>query len=137
MNFEIIDISGDIGLRAYGSSLREAFINVGLGMYSLITNIEKIQCKQNIIVALSSESVESLLVNYLNELIFHFDAYGFIGCMIEIAEFSDKKINVKICGDYFDPDIHSRGLLIKAATYHNLKIDKEGDLFTTEVIFDI
>lgn len=137
MNFEIIDISGDIGLRAYGSSLSEAFVNAGLGMYSLITDIGNIGCKRDLVFKISSESLEGLLVNYLNELIFHFDAYGFVGCRIEIAEISDTCIKAKVFGDDFNPNIHSKGLLIKAATYHNLNIQKTGDVFSLDVIFDI
>lgn len=137
MKYEILDISGDIGLKAYGSSLSDSFVNAAIGMYSLITDLDKIQCKEQITLNIESESIESLLVNYLNELIFHFDAYGFIGRKIVITEFTDNKLNAKVLGDYFDSDKHSRGLLIKAATYHNLKIYEVGDLFTIEVIFDI
>lgn len=137
MNFEILDISGDIGLRAYGSSLIEAFTNAGLGMYSLITDIGKIDCKKDLVFEISSESFEGLLINYLNELIFHFDAYGFIGSKIVITELSDALLRAKVYGDNFDPMIHSKGLLIKAATYHNLNIQKTGDVFSIDVIFDI
>ncbi len=137
MNFEIIDISGDIGLRAYGSSLTAAFINAGLGMYSLITDISNIKYKRDLVFEISSTSLEGLLVNYLNELIFHFDAYNFIGCRIEIAKISDTRIKVKVFGEDFNPTIHGKGLLIKAATYHNLNIQKTGDVFSIDVIFDI
>jgi Uncharacterized conserved protein len=137
MSFKIIDISGDIGLCASGISLREAFINAGLGMFSLITDIGKIDDKIDYEINISSESLEGLVVNYLNELIFHFDTYGFIGSKIEVEEFSDYHIKAKVRGDYFNPSFHSRGLLIKAATYHDLRIEKIDDIYQITVIFDI
>lgn len=137
MSFKIIDISGDIGLCASGISLKEAFINAGLGMFSLVTDIAKIENKIYYEINISSESLEGLVVNYLNELIFYFDTYGFIGSKIEIEEFSDNHIKAKVRGDYFDPSLHTRGLLIKAATYHDLRIEKIDDLYKITVIFDI
>ena len=77
--FEVIDISGDVGIRAFGKSIEEAFTNAAIGMYSLITNIEGIRESRKIIIETQSDSLEGLLVSYLNELIFQFDAYGFIG----------------------------------------------------------
>ena len=48
--FEIMDISGDAGVRAYGVSIEETFINAALGMYSLITNPDGIKEADNIVV---------------------------------------------------------------------------------------
>lgn len=137
MDFEVLDISGDIGLRVYGSSIEEAFVNAGIGMFSLITDIARIEPKNEIELDITEDSAESLFINYLNELIFQFDAYGFTGSRIEIKELTDRRIKAKIFGEQFDPLRHSRGLLIKAATYHNLSIKKEDGRFIIDVIFDI
>lgn len=137
MKFRVIDISGDVGLEAYGKSLEEAFTNMGMGMYSLLTDLERLEQKEVLKLKITADSLESLLVNYLNELIFHFDAYGFIGSKIEMDDFSQLHIDAKIYGDYFDPLKHTRGLLIKAATYHNLSINKLDDFYIITVIFDI
>ncbi len=137
MDFEVIDISGDVGLRAYGSSIKEAFVNAGIGMFSLITDISRIEPKDEIILDITGDSFEFLLVNYLNELIFQFDAYGFTACKIEVLELTENIIKAKVMGENFDPSRHAQDLLIKAATYHNLKIEKVDGSFIVEVIFDI
>src|SRR4030067_2788540 len=84
--FEVIDISCDVGLRAYGESLRDAFMNAAIGMYSLITDQDEIKEEKVIEVSVVSDWMEGLLVSWLNELIFHLDAYGFIGKRIVISE---------------------------------------------------
>jgi len=140
MKFEILDISGDVGIRAYGYSCEEVFVNAGIGMYSLITDIEKIDERQAIDIEAKGDSLEGLLVSYLNELIFQFDAYGFIGKRIEIVTFSNQPsafIKVKVYGEEFDPDRHERRLLVKAATYHNIRVEKINDKWEIEVVFDI
>lgn len=140
MKFEVMDISGDVGIKAYGLSCEEAFINAGIGMYSLITDIEKVDAKQEIDIETKSDSLEGLLVAYLNELIFQFDTYGFIGKRIEIIAISYQPsafMKVKVYGEEFDPGRHERRLLVKAATYHNITVEKINDKWEIEVIFDI
>jgi SHS2 domain-containing protein len=135
--FEVLDIPGDIGIRAFGKSIKEAFINSALGMYSLITDLNTIDEKKTIDIAIESQSPEGTLVSWLNELIFYFDAYGFIGKNIEITQFSENKIASIISGEEFDPGRHEGKLLIKAATYHKLRIEEVDDMWEIDVIFDI
>ena len=138
--FEILDISGDVGIKAYGESLEAAFINAAIGMYSLITDIEGVKGTQKIVTETKSDSLEGLLVSYLNELIFQFDAYGFIGKNIEINVFSLEPsafLKTTVRGEKFDPERHERKLLIKAATYHRLRIENTGNMWEIDVIFDI
>ena len=152
-NFEILDISGDVGLKAYGKNLKEAFVNAAIGMYSLITDLEMVKEQKVIGVSSESDSIEGLLVSWLNELIFHFDAYGFIGKKIVMTEFPSSLtlpprgggpggeeaygLKVSLSGEDFDPEKHESKLLIKAATYHRLKVQKTNHDWEINVIFDI
>lgn len=147
--YEPLDISGDVGLKAYGGAIDEVFINAAVGMYSLITNINLIEEKKSIDISVERSSIEDLFVSWLNELIFHFDTYGFIGRRIEIesSEFGVQslekhstltyKLSAKIYGEDFDSARHESRLLIKAATYHKLRVQKINDIYEAEVIFDI
>ncbi len=152
--FRVLDISGDVGIKAFGKSINEAFINASTGMYSLITDTDAIKEKKTIDVSVESHSLDGLLVSWLNELIFHFDAYGFIGKKITITELTPSlpfegkggadqtglpacKIKATVTGEDFDPERHERRLLIKAATYHMLRIEKAGDMWEVDVVFDI
>jgi SHS2 domain-containing protein len=151
--FEVIDVSGDVGLKAYGGSLKNAFMNAAIGMYSLITDLEVVKEEKVIDVSVESDSIEGLLVSWLNELIFHFDAYGFIGKRITIAEFTPSlnfpprgegqgggeayRLKSSLSGEDFDRERHESRLLIKAATYHRLKVAKNNGEWEIDVIFDI
>ncbi|MCI0468743.1 MAG: archease [Nitrospirae bacterium] len=139
MGFEVLDISGDVGIKTQGSTCEEAFVNAGIAMYSLITDIEKIAERKEVAIEAASDSIDSLLVSYLNELIFQCDAYGFIGKRIDVLYFNADKpsIKVKVYGEEFDTDRHERRLLIKAATYHKLRVENIDGQWMIEVIFDI
>ncbi len=137
--YEQLDISGDIGLKIRGKTLEELFENAAEGMYSLITDTRQIKETKNIDIVTESSSLESLFVSWLNELIFHFDTYGFIGKAIKINNLNlqEYRLNASISGEDYNPQKHESKLLIKAATYHNLRIEKTGDIYEAEIIFDI
>lgn len=143
--FEILDISGDAGIRAYGNDLSELFVNAGIGMYSLITVLNDIQEKKTLEISAQGSSLEGLLVAFLNELVFHFDTYGFIGKSISIEGLQAGqpesgqayRLEANLSGEEFDPEKHTGKLLIKAATYHKLLIEKIEGLYQAEIIFDI
>jgi SHS2 domain-containing protein len=135
--FETLDISGDAGIKAYGKNIEEAFVNSAVGMYSLITNLEGIEEAKRITVSCDSHSLEGLLVSWLNELIFSLDAYGFIGKKISVKSLNNNRIEAEVSGEDFDPVRHERRLLIKAATYHRLRVERIDDHWEVDVIFDI
>lgn len=145
--FEIMDIPGDAGIRAYGQDLKELFVNAASGMYSLITDPDEIAGTEKLTVVSENISLEGLLVCWLNELIFHFDCSGFVGRNIVITGLGESpvegggsatlRVSASLTGGMFDPGKNRRGLLIKAATYHKLKVEKPVDLWTAEVVFDI
>lgn len=135
--FEEVDISGDVGIRACGETLEDVFTNAAMGMYSLITDHEGMEETKEIDVAAESPSLEGLLVSWLNELIFHFDTYGFIGRKIRVERLENHRIVAKVSGEDFDPERHERRLLIKAATYHQLSVEKKEGHWVAQVIFDI
>ncbi len=136
-SYEVLDISGDVGLKVHGETLEELFINGAVGLYSLITDLSRVKPEKSININVYSESLDGLFVSWLNEIIFQFDTYGFIGREIEIESLNENRIEAKLKGEDFDPDRHEKGLLLKAATYHNLKIEKRNGVWTAEVIFDI
>jgi SHS2 domain-containing protein len=135
--YETIDISGDAGIRGYGETIEQAFANTALGMYSLITDPEGVKAKKTVTVSAGSESLDGLLVSWLNELIFHFDTYGFVGKEIVITAFGDTMIVAVVAGEDFDPERHDKRLLIKAATYHQLRIEETDGVWAMSVVFDI
>lgn len=155
--FEVIDVSADAGIRAYGKTMEDLFTNAATGMYSLITDSEGVREQREIIVNAESPSIEGLLVSWLNELIFHFDTYGFVGKKIVSVNLRPSStcssrgeesghsqgsapaytLKGAVLGEDFDPERHERRLLLKAATYHMLKIEKKDGQWTASVIFDI
>ncbi|MBI5663685.1 MAG: archease [Nitrospirae bacterium] len=133
---EQIDISGDVGLRVYGKSIEELFENAATGMVSLMTNPFKINETEQREISLKVETYENTLVQWLNELVFLFDTYGFTGKVFSVS-LKDDKFRASVSGGTFDPERNEQKLLIKAATYHNLSVKQTDSRWEATVIFDI
>lgn len=144
-DFEILDISGDVGIRAFGKDIQEAFVHTALGMFSLVADLDSIEEKKTTTISVESDSLDGLLVSWLNELIFHFDTYGFIGKKISdfhlggggLTDAQTYTLRASVTGEEFDPQRHEGKLLIKAATYHKLAVEKIHGIWEIHVIFDI
>ncbi|MBF0466236.1 MAG: archease [Nitrospirae bacterium] len=134
---EILDVSGDIGLRVTATTKEELFVKAACALFSLITDFETIEPLESREIALSADSSEDLMVAWLNELIYNFDVFGFLCKDVTINKLSQRHIKATVKGETFDEEKHKRGFLIKAATYHNLKLVCEPSFSSLEIILDI
>ncbi|PTB85883.1 protein archease, partial [cyanobacterium G8-9] len=71
------------------------------------------------------------------EALLLFETKKFVPSECEVLDLTPEGVKVLLRGEGFDPSRHEPKLLIKAATYYRLKVEREGDLWKAEVIFDI
>jgi len=135
--FEVIDHTADVGIIAYGADIEELFSNAGLALFSLITELESIENKFHLDLEVSSEDIDSLLIDWLNELIYVFDVKHILFNRFDIKNLTHKGLQATCYGEGFNEMKHTIKADVKAATYHMLKLDKSDDVFRAQVILDI
>jgi SHS2 domain-containing protein len=135
--FETIDHTADMGIIVYGADVKELFSNAALGLLSLITEPESVEDKLQFNLKVSSEDRDSLLVEWLNELIYFFDAKHLLFNRCDIERLTDNELHATCHGECFDPMRHRIRRGVKAATYHMLKLEKDREGYTAQVIFDV
>jgi len=134
--FEIIDHTADIGIKAHGSSLKEAFSNAARGLFYLITELDEIEEILHRDVELTAFDQEALLVEWLNELIYLFDAENLLFKRFDIIKLSHTQLKASCYGEKVNSSKHKLKIGVKAATYHMLKVLKS-DGYQVQVLFDI
>jgi len=136
-NYELIDHTADVAIKAYGKTLSEAFENAAKGMFDIITNNSEIENIGQYDIQLQADNLEQLLVDWLSELLFLNSAnnivFGFF--KVELDE-KNSKLSAKVFGEKFDISKHKIGTEIKAVTYHMLEVNKKKPIFV-QVLFDI
>ncbi len=76
--FEFIDHTADIGVIAYGADIKQVFANAARGLFSIITELDTVADKESRNIEITAPDLEALLVNWLNELIYLFEAKGIL-----------------------------------------------------------
>lgn len=135
--FEVIDHTADVGIIAYGVSTEDLFCNAALALFSLITEPETIEQKFHFDLEVGGEDIDSLLIEWLNELIYLFDVKHVLLNRFNIKNLTDNRLKATCYGENFDAMKHTIKVGVKAATYHMLKLDKSDDGFKAQVILDI
>jgi len=135
--FKIIDHTADVGIIAYGTDIEQLFCNAALALFSLITELESIQEKSHLNLRVSSDERDSLLVEWLNELIYFFDAKHMLFNRFDIESLTQNELKATCHGEDFDPMKHKIKRGVKAATYHMLRLDNNNDGYEAQIILDI
>jgi SHS2 domain-containing protein len=135
-DFEILDHTADVGIIAYGADLKQAFANAARALFSLITELDDVEEVLHQDIKINASDLESLLVSWLNELVYRFDTEGILFKRFDINQLDDTHLEARGYGEKADSSKHSLKTGVKGATYHMLKVDKT-DGFRVQVIFDI
>jgi SHS2 domain-containing protein len=135
-DFEFIDHTADVGIIAYGASLSQAFANAARALFSLITELDDIKEVLHRDIKVTATDEESLLVAWLNELIYLFDAENILFKRFDIIQLNNTKLRARSYGEKVDSSRHKLKIGVKAATYHMLKVDRD-DGCKVQVLFDI
>lgn len=137
--FKFIDItSADVAFEAYGKDLNELFANSALAMFEVMINTSLVNKKIERFIEVNGYDLLSLMFNWLNELIFYVDTENLAFSEFEV-NVDEKNFKLKaICkGEKIDRNKHEVRTLVKACTYHKMKIWKENEIWKATVILDI
>lgn len=135
--YEIIEHTADIGVKAYGKSLSEAFANAAKAMFDIITDNSEIESVGEYEIQLEANDLEQLLVDWLGELLFLNAAknlvFNFFNVILDEKKF---RLTAHVFGEKFDISKHKIGVEIKAVTYHILEVRNKRP-YHVQVLFDI
>ncbi|NSW76482.1 MAG: archease [Candidatus Atribacteria bacterium] len=136
--FEILDHTADVGLVAWGETLEALFANAAMGMFSLISELKNVECHTTVTVEVKGNDYEDLLVTWLNELLYLFEAEGYLLKCFEIEELGQYYLRARVSGEPVDQERHTIQRVVKACTYYEVKVEEvHPQLFRAQVYFDI
>jgi SHS2 domain-containing protein len=135
--FEILEHTADIGLRAWGATLQEAFENAATALSAIVVELDDIQPRIAYPIAASGDDDQSLLVNWLNEALYYLDARRIVLRRFNIEHFGDGRVAGQAWGEPRDPVKHQPKVIVKGVTYHQLKIERRPDGWQVQVFLDI
>lgn len=140
-NYEYLEHTADIKFIAYGKNLEEVFENAALAMFNVIIDTEKVSEKTAEEIILKSPDLESLLVDWLSELLYLFEVNEIIFKKFRVEEIREEEgeysITARASGEKYYPESHPFETEIKAVTYNQLEVEKIDDGWKAQVVVDI
>lgn len=143
-DFEEFDHTADIGIKIYGSSLQDLFRNAGRGMFQVMRSDSADEllgtdreCDQSMTIEIESSDVESLLRDWMAELLYRHTTERLYFTEFDIQSVSGTQIQANVKGFRFTAEDENRLMDIKAVTYHGLQVIENSDGYEAQVIFDI
>jgi SHS2 domain-containing protein len=134
---EPLEHTAEAGVVARGATLAEAFANAAEGMYALVLELGGIEERETREVRLEATNHESLLVDWLQELVFLTETEGLVFRRFEV-ELTDTSLAGRAWGEPFDDRRHvTHNVMVKAVTRHMLEIGREGEGYRVQVLVDI
>ena len=135
--FEFVDHTGDLGIRVFGESLPRLFEQAAEALTFILTDPETIRTEESRRFLLEAKTDEELLVTWLNELVYLFDTEGLLFKNYEVLSILDHRLEALAQGEIYVESRHPIKTTVKAATYHQLKIETHQGVWTAQVIFDL
>jgi SHS2 domain-containing protein len=137
VTFEILEHTADIGFRARGRTPAELFESAAEALVAIAVELEDITERETYPLAAEGEDFESLLVNWLSEVLYWLDGKRLAMRRFRILEFTPYRVRGEGLGEPCDPARHRAKLIVKGVTYHQLKIGQEAGGWWAQVFLDI
>lgn len=138
--FEFFDVTADVGFRAYGQDLNDAFGNAAQAMFEVMTDTSQVKPKVIREILVESEDEKALLYDWLSELLFIHDYEGLVFSQftVTIQQKDPETFNLSavVWGEEFNQATHEVRDEVKAVTFHLMEIVKEENRCTLQVIVD-
>src|SRR5215467_1771218 len=111
--FEVLEHAADIGFRARAGSLAELFEAAAEALAAIVLDPENVNPIDSVALSAEGNSNESLLVNWLSEVLYWLDGERFAMSKFEVKELTDTRIAGEARGEPRNPARHEPRLVVK------------------------
>ena len=135
MPYEFLPHTADLKVRARGETVEAAFIESAMALKEAICGNIEIASRDRRSIRVEGHDLESLLYNFLEEIIYLLDAEAFM-----IAGVAD----VRLADGFLEAELTGSGAAgydfansVKAVTYSEMTVKQDGGTWVTEFVLDV
>ncbi|MEW5946353.1 MAG: archease [bacterium] len=133
--FEVLDHTADVGILVRADTLDEFFAEAARGMFSILH--ERTAEGEAVVheIRLDAQDMETLLVNWLSELLFLFESRNFVPREFRFSALEPELLEATCVGTAVE--LPAPGTEIKAVTHHMLRVEYTSDGWEARIYFDL
>ncbi|MGD9130775.1 MAG: archease [Candidatus Bathyarchaeota archaeon] len=139
--FRFLEHTADAYVEAYGSSVEEAFESAALASTEVMTEVEKVEARNEEAFVVEASDEPALLYSWLEEVLLGFELKGKLYSRFEVSGIErisgGFRLRARAWGEKFDPEKHPSKVGVKSVTYHRMEIVKKPESVTVRFILDI
>ncbi|MFH1586906.1 MAG: archease [Candidatus Diapherotrites archaeon] len=130
----------DVGVRGRGKTLEDAFEGAAKAMFSVMVELQEVNPEIEVKFAAVGEDRESLLINFLNELLFQIDVNHMLFSEFGVKSIEKKNGEFYLKGSAKGEKISERHNIrtgVKAASYSQVFVGEKDGEFVAQCIVDV
>jgi SHS2 domain-containing protein len=127
----------DLGVRGFGATPAEAFVQAARSLCAAIVDLVTVRCDEAIEIEREAPSLDLLLVDWLNTLVYEMAARRMIFAAFEVS-IAGEKLTGRAWGEKISRERHAPALEVKGATFTELAVreDRPG-LWRAQCVIDV
>jgi SHS2 domain-containing protein len=135
--FRQIEHTADVAIEAQAPDLPGLFDRCAAGMFSLIAEGEPVLEREEHPIAAEGQDLVEVLVGFLREIAWLHHQRAFLYAAASFEHLDASRLFATVRGEPADPARHAIVREIKAITYHGLVVERRGEGWYAQVIFDV
>lgn len=135
--YRLMTRQSELAVKVVGNSQADLFANSAFALFDVMTDVEKIEIKERLPLEVEGADRDDLMVNWMRELLYLYQGSGYLLREFQVREVKDTLVKADVCGEKIDPDRHEIKKEITAVAYHQSRMDKTGNQWTAQLIFEV
>lgn len=126
----------DIGVRGYGATKEEAFVQTALALTAVIADPAAVAPQLPVVIECTAPDQELLLVDWLNAIIYEMATRAMLFSRFTVRITGDRLIG-EAWGERVEVARHRPAVEVKGATYTALLVTEEGGRWLAQCVVDV
>jgi SHS2 domain-containing protein len=127
----------ELAVRITGSSQADLFANSAFALFDVMTDLAAVNIKESIPLEVEGSDRDDLMVNWMRELLYLYQSNGYLLKEFKISQVKDTIVKAEVRGEKVDPDRHDVKQEIASVAAHKSRIEKTGNQWIAQVIFEL
>jgi SHS2 domain-containing protein len=135
--YEDLGHVADVGVRVEGATAEEALARLVLAEAALLAGGAPVDAAREEELAIAGDDPAAIAIALLRELLYRFATRRELASWCEVRRLDAAGAAVRVGLGRWDPRAHAEGVDLKAVTWHEARLARDGERWRGQVLFDI
>jgi len=135
-SYRVTKRQSELAVRVTGKSQAELFANSAFALFDVMSDVETIAVQERLPLVVEGTDRDDLMINWMRELLYLYQGSGYLLKEFKINEVKDTIVKAEVCGEKINPDRHEIKQEIAAVAYQHGRMEKTGNQWIAQLVFE-